>query len=119
MDNIGTLCLLGIFLIVGLMLLPRLLGGMGGRPVRPEYDDPDIDSRGSFGGPAGGVPRGSVSPTHDDPNIGSRGSFGRSRGAVQRASSGGLRAVASPVDVPTAHAFAAGAVSDAARTKCA
>lgn len=82
MDNIVTLCLLGLFVIVGLFLLPRLLRGFGGQnysqrgDMRPEYDDRDINSRGSFGQPSGGQ-----RPTYDSPNVQSRGVFGRSRGS--------------------------------------
>jgi len=96
MDNIVTLCLLAVFLVVGFMLLSRLMrsyagnsGGYGERgPESPRYDDPDIDSRGGFGG----SPSGGVRPTHDDPNIRSRGSFGRPRspfGGGRPSSSGG------------------------------
>jgi len=99
MDDLVTLCLLGIFLLVGLMLLPRLLRGFGGPAnggyyggERPEYDDPNINSRGSFGR-SGGLFGGSRSRQYDDPpsapsspggrvddpNIRSRGGFGRSK----------------------------------------
>lgn len=81
MDDLVTLCLLGIFLVVGLMLLPRLLrgfgspypGGSGFGNERPEYDDPNVRSRGFFGRPR-------VSRRYDDPNVRSRGFFGRPRG---------------------------------------
>jgi hypothetical protein len=81
MDNLGTLCILGFVLLVALFILPRLMGGFGspyGRrgPLSPRYDDPDIDSRGNFGGTGYGDQR----PTYDDPNIRSRGSFGRGTG---------------------------------------
>jgi len=82
MDNIVTLCLLGLFIVVGLMLLPRLLRAFGGSDysqqgdIRPQYDDPDINSRGSFGQPSGGQ-----RSTYDSPNVQSRGMFGRSRGS--------------------------------------
>jgi hypothetical protein len=83
-DNLVTLCLLGIFIVVGLLLIPRLLGGFGspyGRrgPEYPRYDDPDIASRGGFGGD-----RGPDSPRYDDPNIRSRGGFGRVRSFIPR-----------------------------------
>jgi hypothetical protein len=80
MDNLITLCLVGIFLIVGLMLLTRLMRGFGGSPYArrgpysPEYDDPDIESGGAFGAPAGSGER----PRYDAPDIQSRGAFGRS-----------------------------------------
>jgi hypothetical protein len=84
-----TLCLLAAFVIIGLMLLSRLMGGLG-RPdytqrgdEYPRYDDPDIDSRGSFGGSRG------QRPQYDDPNIRSRGSFGRGWSPFSRRSSSG------------------------------
>jgi hypothetical protein len=84
MDNLVTLCLLGLFLVIGLMLMSRLMGGMnGGRGnIRPEYDDPDISSRGTFGGRSGGE-----SPRYDSPEIRSRGVFGRARSFFPRSSS--------------------------------
>ncbi len=83
MDNLFTMCLLGIFLLVGFMLLSRMMRGMagGGRYAggqRPEYDDPNIQSRGSFGRSGGGLFN---RPRYNDPNIQSRGSFGRSGGS--------------------------------------
>jgi hypothetical protein len=53
----------------------------------PHYDDPDIQSRGAFGRPAGRFGRTSNQPSqssrpqqrYDNPNIQSRGSFGRSK----------------------------------------
>ncbi|MCI0711287.1 MAG: hypothetical protein L0154_14110 [Chloroflexi bacterium] len=96
MDDLVTLCLLGIFIVVGLLLLPRLFGGnryAGRGPESPRYDDPDIDSRGGFGGN-----RGVDRPRYDDPNIRSRGGFGRVRSFVPRRNpvSGGTRRTDSP-----------------------
>jgi len=94
MDNIVTLCLLAVFLVVGFMLLSRLMRSFAGNsgygergPESPRYDDPDIDSRGGFGG----SPSGGVRPTYDSPNVRSRGSFGRSRSPFggRSSSSGG------------------------------
>ena len=87
MDNLVTLCLLGVFIVVALLLVPRLLRGFGSPsgqrgPESPRYDDPDIESRGGFGGDSGGE-----RPRYDDPNIGSRGGFGRVRSFVPRRSS--------------------------------
>lgn len=83
MDNLGTLCLLGIILIAAMFLLPRLLGGrraMGGsRGVRPTYNDPDIGSRASFGAPE--------QPEFDSPEIRSRSAFGLPLGRRRRTSS--------------------------------
>ena len=67
MDNLGSLCLIGCIIVgvalFALSMLPRMLmggggsglfgGGMPGRRVRPQYDDPNISSRGAFG-PSGG-----------------------------------------------------------------
>lgn len=90
MNDLGTMCLLAVFVIVGLMLLSRVMGsGLGGTNYTQRgneyshYDDPDIGSHGSFGGN-----RGNSSPNQgngpaggrvDNPNIRSRGSFGRSK----------------------------------------
>jgi len=88
MDNLSTICLFGVFLIMALFLLPRLMGA-GARNIRrerPTYNDPDIGSRGSFGAPE--------APRYDSPEIRSRGSFGfprvpfRRRGSVFRQNSG-------------------------------
>jgi hypothetical protein len=98
MDNLVTLCLLGVFLLVGFMLLTRLMRGFGGPdysqrgPESPRYNDPDIDSRGGFGGQ-----RGTERPTYDDPAIQSRGGFGRRTSIFsRRGSSGSSRRTDSP-----------------------
>ena len=60
--DLGTLCLIAIFVVVGLMLLSRLMNS------------------GSRGGPTGGTDfgqRGSERPTVDSPEVESHGSFGR------------------------------------------
>jgi hypothetical protein len=88
MNDLITLCLLGIFVIVGLMLLMRLFSGVGrGYPggqgyggENPQYDDPNIRSRGFFGRSGGSSSSGSESQRYDAPNIRSRGFFGRSGG---------------------------------------
>ena len=89
MNDFITLCLLAAFIGIGLILLSRLMGGLG-RPdysqrgdESPRYDDPDIDSRGSFGGSGG------QRPQYDDPDIRSRGSFGRGWSPFNRKSSSG------------------------------
>jgi hypothetical protein len=82
MDDLVTLCLLGILVVVGLLLIPRLLGGFGspyGRRESARYDDPDIESRGRFGGD-----RGVEHPRYNDPNMQSRGGFGRVRSFLPR-----------------------------------
>ncbi len=57
--DIVSLCLLGILIVVGFMLMTRMMsragarGGQGGMPTRgpnrPMADDPNIESRGGFG----------------------------------------------------------------------
>jgi hypothetical protein len=59
--DLGTLCLIAIFVVVGLMLLSRLMNsGSSGRPTggtdfsqrgsqRPTVDNPEVESRGGFG----------------------------------------------------------------------
>jgi hypothetical protein len=79
--DLVSMCLFAIIVIAVLMLASRMM--RGGQPVdysqrgsgRPEYDDPNISSRGGFGAP----PSGSGRPEYDDPNISSRGGFGRNR----------------------------------------
>lgn len=97
MDDLVTLCLLGVFVIVGLMLLMRMFGGAGRGPnmggqgpdggESPQYDDPNIRSRGFFGR-SGGSSGGSTSRRFDAPNVRSRGFFGRSGGSSSSGSSG-------------------------------
>jgi hypothetical protein len=108
MDDLVTLCMIGIIVLVGLALIPRLLGGLGGGGLpggtmrrgneSPRYDDPDIESRGGFGGQQGkrsifprvggtqsGGTKGSTttppsssggSRKYNSPDIDSRGGFG-------------------------------------------
>lgn len=81
MNDLVTLCLLGVFLIVGFMLLSRMMrsSGYGERGSEyPRYDDPNVRSGGSFGGDRDVTP-GSNRPSYDSPNVSSRGFFGRSR----------------------------------------
>ena len=106
-DDIGTLCLVGIFLIVGLMLASRLFGGglRGGTdfsqrgPEERTIDNPEVRSRGFFGGrsQSGGASSGSrfsrgsggrslfggtrrtSSGRADNPEVRSRGGFGRDK----------------------------------------
>lgn len=57
--DFGTICLLAIFVIVGLMLLSRVMGGMGGNVGPTDFsqegdeqrtvDNPEVRSRGGFG----------------------------------------------------------------------
>lgn len=77
-EDVSNFCLIAMFIIAGLILLPRLLN-MLSKPdysqrgdERPRHDDPNIGSSGGFGG--------HEQPRHDDPDIGSRGSFGSSGG---------------------------------------
>ncbi len=84
--DLGTVCLLGMLLIVLVALLPRLMGGGAGRGTyRPQYDDPDVRSGSGFGG-NGADER----PTYNDPNVRSRSGFGRAFG--RRSSSAGSSA---------------------------
>lgn len=78
MDSILTFCMFTFLVIVVLMVLSRLARGFPARasenPVGtdyPQYDDPNIQGRGSFGNEGYGD-----RPTYDDPTIRSRGSFG-------------------------------------------
>jgi len=98
MDNIVNMCLLGIFVIVGFMLLSRVLRGFGGNnygnqgPENPRYNDPNVGGGGAFGRPpdesdfTGG---GSESPRNNDPGIRGRGFFGGSGGSSSSGGSGG------------------------------
>lgn len=96
--DLGTLCILGVMIVLGIILLPRLLNMFGGSPYsqqgseRPTYDDPNIQSRGGFGSNRTffGRTRGSETRTYDSPNIQSRGGFGGSR------SSGSSRSSSAP-----------------------
>jgi hypothetical protein len=80
MDNLGTICLFGLVLLVALFILPRLMRGFGAPDYsqrgdeQSQYDDPNIRSRGGFGGGWGGFGR--RRREYDDPDIDSRGSFG-------------------------------------------
>jgi hypothetical protein len=62
-----------------------MMRGFGGSPYArrgpysPEYDDPNIESRGAFGAPAGERDQ----PRYDAPTIQSRGAFGR-KGRIGR-----------------------------------
>lgn len=101
-DDLGTLCLIGIFLIVGLMLASRLFGGGfgGGRgtdfsqrgPEQRTVDNPEVRSRGFFGGrsqssssssrssrPFFSGTRRTSSGRADNPEVKSRGGFGRNK----------------------------------------
>ena len=89
--DIGTLCFLGIILVLAAVFLPRLLGGMGGGSPysqrgseSPTYDDPNIQSRGGFGRVRSyfnSRNRGSETQQYDSPDIQSRGGFGGSGGS--------------------------------------
>ena len=97
-DNIGTLCLVGIFVIVGLLLLSRLFGGGGGGGTnfgqrgseQRTVDNPEVRSRGFFGGRSQSSGSSSSRPTSsgtqrtssgraDNPDVKSRGGFGRNK----------------------------------------
>lgn len=95
MDDMMTMCFFGMFVLFGFLFLMRLMSSFasGGSPydqrgsVTPTQDDPDIGSRGAFGGGA---------RRYDNPDVSSRGFFGRSGGSTggglfkSRRSGGGL-----------------------------
>lgn len=97
--DFGTLCILGFIVLLGVFLLPRLLSGFGNQygqrgSESPRYDDPNIRSRGGFGGRGSifGRGRGSDTARYDSPDVQSRGGFGGSRSSgpsSTRSSSGG------------------------------
>jgi hypothetical protein len=108
MDNIVSLCIVGLIVIVGLFLLMRFMRNMGGAqtnysqrgPESPRYDDPNIDTRGGFGGLPGSYDnpptsdfsqRGTERPTYDDPDINTRGGFGGLSGGGSSGGSSGSR----------------------------
>ena len=110
MDSIVNMCILGIIVLVGLFVLMMIMRNMGGGgrynqygSETPQYDDPNVRSRGWFGG-RGGSGRGSESPRYDSPDVQSRGWFGgrggsRSspfKGGGSGKSSGGGRSYNSP-----------------------
>lgn len=99
-DDIGTLCLVGVFVIVGLLLLSRMMGGgMGGGTnfgqrgsEQRTVDNPEVRSRGFFGGrsQSSGNSRSSgrsmfsgtrrtSSGRADNPEVRSKGGFGRNK----------------------------------------
>lgn len=94
MQDITTLCLLAVFVLVGFMLLSRMLGRMGGGsanyprrgPYNPTVDDPNIRSGGAMGRPA--------QPTQRDESSGfpgrQGGSLFPSSGSSQSSESGGF-----------------------------
>jgi len=79
--DFGTLCLLGIFLIVGVLLFSRMFGGRSGGgtygtdfsqrgPERRTVDNPEVESHGAFGAPPSSSNRGFSR------RFGGRGGFG-------------------------------------------
>jgi hypothetical protein len=106
MDDIVTLCMIGAIVLLGIALLPRLMrgfgGGSGGRGYydqpgdeSPRYDDPDIQSRGGFGGSGGGIFGGGS--RSGGSSGGKRSIFGRSSGSASKGgSSGGARRYDNP-----------------------
>ena len=83
--DLGTLCLLGIGLVVLFMLIPRLMGGGASRgEYRPQYDDPDVNSGTGFGGTGE-----NIRPQYDDPDVDSRSGFGRAFDNITRRRTGG------------------------------
>lgn len=99
MDSILNLCIIGFIVLIGLVIVMMMMRNFGGGnrynqygSETPRYDDPNVRSRGWFGGrggPSGGV-RGGESPQYDSPNVQSRGWFGRRSGG---SNSGGSTSV--------------------------
>jgi len=86
--DLVTLCLIGIFIVVGLMILSRMMGGR------------------SSGGSSGGRPtdfgeRGPESPTYDSPEVKSRGSFGRDQGDSTSSSNREVSSRRPGLNIPT------------------
>lgn len=82
LDSLVFLCVVGFMMLFALMVLYMIMRNFGSGSAyagrgseNPRYDDPTINSSGSFGGSGSGSNR----PTFDDPSISSRGSFGRPR----------------------------------------
>jgi len=107
MEDMTTLCLLGIFVLVGFALMSRMLGRMGGGsrtnypqrgPYNPTVDDPNIQSGGSMGSPArpsssGGFPGrqgGGLFPSSGSSQSSESGSLFPSSGSSQSSESGGF-----------------------------
>ena len=99
MDNLfslmcfGALILFALFALISMMGLGRRGGTASPYPSAgndyPRYDDPNVESGGSFGGgsfpgtglgnapsASRGATLGRARPQHDDPNVRSGGSFG-------------------------------------------
>lgn len=84
MDSIVSLCMLGILVIIGLAVLMMVMRSFSGAPggynqygpEQPRYDDPNVRSRGWFGGRRSG---GGETPRFDSPDVRSRGWFGGRR----------------------------------------
>lgn len=88
-DILPILCILGIVIIAAVFILPRLMGGGGNQANReyPRYDDPNVQSRGGFGGTGTDAGVGNERPTYDSPDVQSRGGFGGLRGSGGSSSS--------------------------------
>jgi len=78
--DMGTLVLIGIIAVAAYLLYKRLMPQQSPYSQqgsnRPQYDDPNINSHGGFGGNQQVGQQGSNRPQHDDPNIESHGGFG-------------------------------------------
>lgn len=72
--DFGTIILIGIIVVAGLMLLPRLMNNTTTTtrrgPERPRYKDPDVRTQGAIGRPSHEDPR------YNDPDIRGQGAFG-------------------------------------------
>jgi len=78
--DMGTLILIGIIAVAAYLLYKRLMPQQSPYSQqgsnRPQYDDPNINSHGGFGGNQQVGHQGSNRPQYDDPNIESHGGFG-------------------------------------------
>jgi len=78
--DLGTLVLIAIIVVAVVLLIKRLMPQQSPYSQqgsnRPQYDDPNINSHGGFGGNQQAGQQGSNRPQHDDPNIESHGGFG-------------------------------------------
>ena len=78
--DMGTIVLIGIIVVAAYLLYKRMMPQQSPYSQqgsnRPQYDDPNINSHGGFGGNQQSGQQGSNRPQYDDPNIESHGGFG-------------------------------------------
>jgi hypothetical protein len=83
MNDFGTLCLLGILVVVAALVLPRLMNSMGSNysqrgSERPRYRNPDVRTGGGIGGDSYSAPQGDERPSYSDPDVRTGGGIGGS-----------------------------------------